>query len=254
MAKIVWWLSVIIIALINEVAPFHMQEQTFYYEDYYTSTLGVDNPASIYAQFYGLDFDARRVCQTAPMYQNAVPDYKYNMYGSSAYFLLTKEEVSETDLLSFNVPEGEILPICIPYAYTITSSPKESARSQNISVKCSFGTDEYDVHIVGMECWYCCYNHGIKPECGFYSHYGIDAESYKGVFPANTIVGFANSQTTITINNSAGKQINFTQFLNGTGNDEDATKDNQNAVITADNPEWTTTLSTFEYEEEETTT
>ena len=218
MAKIVWWITVIIVALINEVAPFHMQEQTFYFEDYYTSTLGVDNPAAIYAQFYGLDYEDKHICNPRQMSQ--LPEgYKYNQLNKLMYFLATKEGITPSD---YEIPEGEICPIVIPYSYEIVTNIKASDKSTSITLKCSLGADTYTIGITGMECWFCCYNNGIRPECGFYQHYGVTAEDYKNTYAANSVVGFANSNTKFQIINSAGYEVTIQQFYDGTGNDVDA--------------------------------
>ena len=218
MAKLLWWLSVIICAMTNQLNPFHMNEVSFNLDSYYTSTLGIDNPAAIYASFFDIDNEVFQPCN--PNNNTLLEKFGTPIAGDSAklltYFLPSSDSTftSISAGQSYNIPEGVVIPILAPLNGIITTDPAGSCDSTFMVFKTTLGG--YTIELHNMECWYCCYGHNKYNGVG-YKHFNVSAEDFENkVIQQGQVLGYANSNTSIAIRNQDGEYISFTDFFGST--------------------------------------
>lgn len=208
MAKIIWWLTVIICAMTNHLNPFHMEEISFSLDKYYTSTLGVDDPTAIYASFFDIDAEMYQPCNPSNMalaerFGKAVAGDKSN---TVTYFV-----VPTGDKSSYNIPPDTVVPIVAPLNGYISTDPAGSIDSTYMTFVTT--VDDYTIELFNMECWYCCYGHKKYNGAG-YKHCNVSKDDYKNrIIQAGQVIGFANSETSIAIKDSSGEYINFDTFF-----------------------------------------
>lgn len=215
MSKVIWILSVLILALFENVQPLVLTESPLIINGYYTSTLGEDDPAAIYQSFYS-NMD-RVPCATAP---RKATDYEmgertevtYPNGGLYAYVLMT----TGSDY-SGTVGSDELVPIVAPFPCQILTDPNNSDYSRTMVVRSTLNPS-YKMQITGMERWYCCVTHDKGPS-GVYQHAYVDKSSYGRTIDTGYTLGMANDQTSITFLKD-DVAIPFTEFY-GEGFPED---------------------------------
>lgn len=217
MSKLIWWLGVMIACLMNSVEPFHMDEVGFIINHYYTSTLGEDNPQSIYQQFFNTDMDVQP-CSPTP---NDLSVYSRYTNGGKAftinelkYYMLGLPEDKQAGYATYNLAEGEIYPLVAPIPLMVTLSPADSNFSTYMTLTGVGEFRDYTIEIIGMECWYCCIGH-TKFDGANYQHQFVDKDSYTKQIKGGQCLGLANSKTQVVIKQK-GKKISFDEFYGTT--------------------------------------
>ena len=219
MAKVIWWLTVIITALTNNVAPFHMEEIPFVQDKYYTSAYGDDvDPKSLYQTFFSAIDDGLVPCHPEA---TSVP----NLFGTTqagdnagdwamkTYFLPTGGDSASIGG-SYNIPEDKVIPIVAPMACKILTAPDNSNNSTSMVVETTLTGDlHYTIELHKLDHWYCC--HGNPKYKGHYKHYGVTSESYPQI-NRGQVLGYANSETYIIIYNDKHEPISFDTFFGTT--------------------------------------
>ena len=220
MGKLLWWLTVTITCVWNSLDPFVMEEIPFHIDSYYTSTLGVDDPAAIYRSFFG-GSDLYQPCNPKKKDLSEYMAYssKYNLhvpgYNETLNYILALPEGhdSDKDMHEYEIPEGELVPILAPISLQLQTSPEQSNFSTYSSWKSvGYNGKEYEFTITGMECWYCCIGHE-KFDGTRYQHQYVTKDDFNGVvYSAGTVLGLANSETRISIK-CDGLNITFDEFF-----------------------------------------
>lgn len=215
MAKVIWWLTVIVCALVNHLNPYHMEELPFIMDHYYTSTLGVDDPAVIYASFFSMSDELYQPCNPAnrDLRENegtAVAAEANSMY---TYFIPMGDKTftDAASKLTYTVPAGTVVPILAPVNGYITTDPANSVDSTEMVYKFAFG--EYSLRMVGLDHWYCCDGHSKYNGVG-YKHCAVSKSDFDNrTFKQGQIIAFANSGTKILIQNENGEEVSFTELF-----------------------------------------
>ena len=219
MAKTIWWLSVIICALVNHINPYHMEEIPFVVNHYYTSTLGVDDPAAIYASFFAMDDALYQPCD--PSNQQLLESEGKSCSADDAnmftYFLPANSNTFSdvTGARTYSIPEGVIVPILAPLNGYITTDPASSVDSTVMSFKLYI--NDVTIMISDMDHWYCCHGHTKYNGVG-YKHCAVSADDYRNrIIKQGEVIGYANSNTKITILAADGvTEMTFAELFGGT--------------------------------------
>ena len=218
MAKLIWWLGVMIACLMNSVEPFHMEEIGFIIDHYYTSTLGQDDPATIYQQFFSTD----RVLQPCNPTPNDLDRYGTHTKGNNIVqattmfpYLLALSETEATGFATYNIPEGTLKPLVAPFPLKLVTSPTDSNYSTYMLLQGLGEFGDYTFEIYSMECWYCCIGH-TKFNGANYQHFNVDKDSFTDTIKTGQCLGLANSKTQVVIK-LKGKEISFDEFYDTTG-------------------------------------
>lgn len=217
MYKLFWALSCVVFALMNNVKPYLAGTLPFQEEGYYTSTLGVDDPAAIYASFFAAEDELYQPCN--PTYINPPKIYmpgesvvaSPDSSGIFAYF--TPVTVPSFDECNEPIPEESLRALVAPMAGHITTEPENSYWSSFMEFEGTMGSITYKFVFENMECWYCCVGH-TKTASGGYRHQYVEAEDYANTMKKGQFLGLANANTKITIFKD-GKEISFTEFYGG---------------------------------------
>lgn len=217
MAKAIWWLTVIICALVNHINPYHMEEIPFVVNHYYTSTLGVDDPAAIYASFFSMDSDLYQQCKpnNRSLTESEGKAFAPGSTQMFTYFLPISEDTfsDEASAASYSIPEGKVVPILAPNTGYITTDPASSVDSTQMTFKLSVG--DYTIMLKDMDHWYCCHGH-TKYNGVAYKHCGISADDFANRYiKAGEVIGYANSKTRIAILDGDGNEISFDEMYKG---------------------------------------
>ena len=192
MSKILWWLFVIIFAMFENVTPFTMPEQSLIINGYYTSTLGREDPASIYQSFRsGEDEDAYYQCNVYPHEPTAVQANSRVIVGVGNVFTFPIYGVNNRDY-SGNIEDGDLVPIVAPFDCELVTGPEQSVNSTYMKVKAKSGN--YVLTIQNMDHWYCCDNHKAN-DLGIWQHYYVTSKSYPDKIPQGSLLGFATKDT-----------------------------------------------------------
>lgn len=217
MAKAIWWLTVIICALVNHINPYHMEEIPFVVNHYYTSTLGVDDPTVIYASFFAMDDELYQPCNVS---NHKLTDTEGKSFATGAtsmrsYFFPISETTfaDENSAYTYSVPEGVIVPIIAPENGYIVTDPASSVDSTVMSFRLSL--HDYTIMLSDMDHWYCCHGHHKYNGVG-YKHCAISKDSFANkVINQGEVIGYANSKTKIAIIDADGNSISFDEFFGG---------------------------------------
>lgn len=217
MYKLFWALSCMVFALLNNVKPYLAATIPFQDDGYYTSTLGEDDPAAIYASFFSTAEELYQPC--SPSYINPpkiyIPDN--TAVGSPTigdlytYFL----PVSTSTFAECNKPieEGKLVALIAPISGHITTDPANSYWSSYMEFEGSVGAMNCRFVIEDMECWYCCVGH-TKTASGGYRHQYVEAEDYSATMSKGQFLGLANANTKITIYVN-DRVVSFEEFFGG---------------------------------------
>lgn len=217
MAKVIWWLAIIIVALVNRVLPYHMEEIPFVEGKYYGQDLvGVDDPTAIYNSFFAPQTEFYEPC----IAQNMSSSYhgtQCAMLSSphKTYFLLKSDKTVTTDdeLKSYCIPADKVTPVVAPLNCTIETPLANSANSTYMKIYIP-ATQEY-VIFSNLDHWYCCHGHTRKSPSGF-KHFNVtDSDFENRVIKQGEILGFANADTIVTITDKDGNELSFDQFFLG---------------------------------------
>lgn len=214
MAKAIWWLSVIICALVNHLNPYHMEEIPFVVSHYYTSTLGVDDPAAIYASFFAMDDALYQPCNPANRKLSASEGTAVSVGTMYTYFIPSSDKTGTTDgwQYTYNIPEDQVVPILAPMTGYIITDPASSVDSTMMDFKITV-TDRV-IKFANLDHWYCCHGHTKYNGVG-YKHCAISSDDFsKRYIQAGEVLGYANSKTCITILDADGvTELSFKDFF-----------------------------------------
>lgn len=215
MAKAIWWLSVIICALVNHINPYHMEEIPFVVNHYYTSTLGVDDPAAIYASFFAMDDALYQPCNATNHVLTASEGKSFapGVTKMRSYFFPISETTfaDETAAYTYSVPEGIVVPIIAPDNGYIITDPASSVDSTVMSFKLSL--TGHTIMLSDMDHWYCCHGHRKYNGVG-YKHCAISKDSFANkTIQQGQVIGYANSKTKIAIIDEEGNSVSFDDFF-----------------------------------------
>lgn len=217
MAKAIWWLSVIICALVNHLNPYHMEEIPFVVNHYYTSTLGVDDPAAIYASFFAMDDALYQPCNPAnhKLTSSEGKSCSAGPTGMFTYFIPTSENTfTDSEYYSYCIPEDKVVPILAPNTGYILTDPASSVDSTMMDFKITVG--DYTIKFSNLDHWYCCHGHTKYNGVG-YKHCAISYDDFsKRYIQAGEVLGYANSNTCIVILNGNGEEVSFKDFFKTT--------------------------------------
>ena len=216
MAKLFWMLGCLIFALMNNVKPFMSNSIPFDFTGYYTSTLGVDDPAAIYASFFSADGELYQPCnpsviEVPKVYLGDKSVQSITEGDIFSYFIPLSASTSEVEI-NTPIAEGTLVPLVAPMAGVIITDPDASYWSSFMEFKCSFGVKTYTITFEDMECWYCCVGH-TKTTSGNYRHQYVEAEDFANTIKQGQFLGLANSNTKITIQDESGKVLTFAEFF-----------------------------------------
>ena len=220
MAKVIWWLAIILVALVNRVLPYHMEEIPFVDGKYYGQDLvGVDDPTAIYNSFFAPQSEFYEPCIAQNM-QSSHYGTQWAMDNSpnKTYFLLKSDKTvaDESGLPSYSIPANVVVPVVAPLNCTIETRLDDSANSTYMKIYIP-STQEY-VIFSHLDHWYCCHGHTRKSSSGF-KHFNVsDSDFEERVIKQGEILGFANADTIVTITDKDGNEYSFDQFFLGTSN------------------------------------
>ena len=217
MAKVIWWLAIVIVALVNRVLPYHMEEIPFVEGKYYGQDLvGIDDPAALYNSFFAPQSEFYTPCipQNMPFSDSYGERWSIGSYSQATYFLpLSDKTGGKTDIPKYNIQGDTVLPILAPLNCTIETKLNDSANSTYMKI--NIPATGHTIYFKNMDHWYCCHGHKRMSASGF-KHYGVtDADYSDRVIKQGEILGFANENTIVSIVNKDGNEESFDQFFYG---------------------------------------
>ena len=217
MAKVIWWLAIVIVALVNRVLPYHMEEIPFVEGKYYGQDLvGIDDPAALYNSFFAPQSEFYTPCipQNMPFSDSYGERWSIGSYSQATYFLpLSDKTGGKTDIPKYNIQGDTVLPILAPLNCTIETKLNDSANSTYMKI--NIPATGHTIYFKNMDHWYCCHGHQRMSASGF-KHYGVtDADYSDRVIKQGEILGFANENTIVSIVDKDGNEVSFDQFFLG---------------------------------------
>lgn len=217
MAKVIWWLAIIIVALVNRVLPYHMEEIPFVEGKYYGQDLvGIEDPAALYNSFFAPQSEFYTPCipQNMPFSDSYGKMWSMSVPPQATYFLPASEKTrGEPGLLTYSISGETIMPILAPLNCTIETELNNSANSTYMKV--NIPATGHTIYFKNMDHWYCCHGHKRMSASGF-KHYGVtDADYSDRVIKQGEILGFANENTIVSIIDKDGNEVSFDKFFLG---------------------------------------
>lgn len=214
MKKLFGLLSILLVAVINNISPIQSEDLPFTENSYYNGKYHTETDyQGLYTEYIGETSATADSCNTAPV---APRNPNYRKSGKDVIWFILEGTEDLSNLLSTEEAATSLMAkdgdtIVAPFKVTIVSSANTSNLGHSMVVEST--NKEFRITFYDMSRWYCCINREPKND---YNHDFNHTKDAKGqVLSSGDILGLATTSTTVLIEkkiDGAYKTISTKEF------------------------------------------
>lgn len=226
MKKLLALLTVLIVALVNNLEPVQVEDMSFTDDAYYKGRTHTDvDYQSLYGSYIGESVASSDGCVTTPKSAGSISDKPTSDSGKIWFIYENSEEISKlysdkAKEISLKAQDGDT--IVAPSSCYVFSSANKSRGGTEMTISIpDTNSPRYKITFYNMARWYCCKDRKplLKDKIDATFQHTKDARGQR--LSQGDIVGYATSKTTVVIEeliDGSYEVISTKDFFDGSSN------------------------------------